>query len=158
MRRTGFRKTYVEDRMAYSTDVQKAKTLAERSHEGAVDKAGRPYIEHPMRVAARLSRPEEQVVGWLHDVVEDTDVTIGEIRAMFGAETAAAVDAVTHREDESWADYLCRVKANPVARSVKISDLIDNSNLSRIPQVRPKDVKRQAKSNRALFFLMDVDD
>ena len=139
----------------YSTDIAAARALAERQHAGQVDKAGMPYITHPQRVAGRLTTPEAQVVGWLHDTVEDTGLTLQEVKAQFGPATAAAVDAVSRREGESWSDYLRRVKANPVARQVKISDLIDNSNLSRIPHVTMKDVERQAKYNRALKELMD---
>ena len=143
--------------MAYSIDIEKAEAMARKAHAGAVDKSGKPYIEHPERVAARLEKPEEKVVGWLHDTVEDTDLTLEDVRQEFGPDTAEAVDAISHREDEPWAAYLMRVKANDVARAVKISDLIDNSNLSRIPKVQPKDVKRQAKYNRALYLLMDVE-
>ena len=143
--------------MSYSTDVEKAMNLAREAHKGAKDKAGAPYINHPERVAGRLKKPEEKVVGWLHDTVEDTDVTLARIEAEFGPETAAAVDAVSHRKGEAWADYLVRVKANPVAKAVKISDLIDNSNLSRFETVTAKEVKRQAKYNRALYFLTNAD-
>lgn len=143
--------------MAYSVDVAKAEALARRVHAGAVDKAGAPYIEHPARVAARLNDPALKVIGWLHDVVEDTDITVADILAEFGKDTAAAVDAVTRRKDESWSDYLARVKADPMATAVKISDLIDNSNLSRLPVVTENDVARQAKYNRALMFLMEID-
>ena len=140
--------------MSYSTDVEAAKALAERMHEGQLDKAGQPYITHPMRVASRLQSPEAQVVGWLHDTVEDTALTLEEVEARFGPDTAKAVDAVSRRECEAWEDYLERVRANPVARQVKISDLIDNSNLGRIPHITMKDVKRQEKYNKALQFLM----
>lgn len=143
--------------MAYSTDVEKAMNLAREAHKGILDKAGVPYINHPERVAGRLKKPEEKVVGWLHDTVEDTDVTLARIEAEFGPETAAAVDAVSRRKGEAWADYLVRVKANPVAKAVKISDLIDNSNLSRFENVTAREVKRQAKYNRALYFLTDAD-
>ena len=139
----------------YSTDVAAARALAERRHAGQVDKAGLPYITHPQRVAGRLESPEAQVVGWLHDTVEDTDLTVADIEARFGPETAAAVDAISRREAEDWPDYLERIKANPVARQVKISDLIDNSNLSRIPRVTLRDVERQGKYNRALKTLLE---
>ena len=138
----------------YSTDVKAARELAIRQHEGQVDKAGQPYVTHPERVAGRLTEDAEKVVGWLHDTVEDTGLTLEEVEALFGADTARAVDAVSRRAGESWDDYLLRVKAEPVARKVKISDLIDNSNLSRIPSVTLRDVERQAKYNRALQFLM----
>ena len=141
--------------MAYSTDVEAARLLATQAHSGQTDKAGLPYITHPERVAGRLEDPAAQVVGWLHDTVEDTAVTLSEIEARFGPETAAAVDAISRRDGEKWSDYLDRVAANPVARQVKISDLIDNSNLGRIPHVTMKDVKRQAKYNKALKKLLE---
>lgn len=141
--------------MAYSTDVEAAKALAARMHAGQTDKAGLPYITHPMRVAERLESPEEKVVAWLHDTVEDTGLTVDDISARFGPETAEAVDAVSRRDAEAWEDYIDRVAANPVARAVKISDLIDNSNLSRIPRVTTRDVKRQARYNRALMKLLE---
>ena len=140
--------------MAYSTDVEAAKALATRAHSGQTDKAGLPYITHPERVAGRLDTPEEPVVGWLHDTVEDTEVTLSTIESQFGPVTTAAVDAISRREGETWSEYLDRVQENPVARAVKISDLIDNSNLGRIPVVTMKDVKRQAKYNKALEKLV----
>ncbi len=141
--------------MAYSTDVEAARSLASKMHEGQLDKAGLPYITHPHRVAARLTTPEARVVGWLHDTVEDTALTLSDVQARFGPETAAAVDALTRREGEAWEDYLGRVAANPVAKQVKISDLIDNSNLGRMPRVTLRDVERQAKYNRALRLLVE---
>ena len=141
--------------MSYSIDVAAARALATKAHEGQTDKAGLPYITHPERVASRLSTPEAQVVGWLHDTVEDTPITLRDIEATFGPETAAAVDAISRRDGEPWSDYLDRVAANPMARQVKISDLIDNSNLSRIPHVTLKDVERQKKYNKALKKLLE---
>ena len=141
----------------YSVDVMTAKAWAARWHEGQRDKAGKPYVTHPERVAGRLSAPEEQVVAWLHDTVEDTGLTLREIENAFGPETAAAVDAISRRPGEDWEDYLRRVKQNEVARKVKISDLIDNSNLSRIPAVTLRDVDRQLKYNQALRYLMDME-
>jgi len=141
--------------MAYSTNIEAAKALATKAHEGQTDKAGLPYITHPERVASRLNAPEAQVVGWLHDTVEDTPLTIDDIREQFGPETAAAVDAISKRDGETWPDYIDRVAANPIARQVKISDLIDNSNLSRIPYVTLKDVERQKKYNKALKRLLE---
>ena len=141
--------------MSYSIDVAAARALATKAHEGQTDKAGLPYITHPERVASRMENPEAQVIGWLHDTVEDTPITLRDIEATFGPETAAAVDAISRRDGEPWSDYLERVAANPMARQVKISDLIDNSNLSRIPHVTLKDVERQKKYNKALKKLLE---
>ena len=141
--------------MSYSIDVAAARALATKAHEGQTDKAGLPYITHPERVASRMENPEAQVIGWLHDTVEDTPITLRDIETTFGPETAAAVDAISRRDGEPWSDYLDRVAANPMARQVKISDLIDNSNLSRIPHVTLKDVERQKKYNKALKKLLE---
>ena len=141
-----------------SKDVKTAQFWAKSRHEGQVDKSGKPYFEHPARVAGRMETPEEQVVGWLHDTVEDTGLSLAEVTRQFGPETAAAVDAISRREGETWEDYLDRVKQNPTARAVKISDLIDNSNLTRLDRVTMKDLKRQEKYNAALQFLLAEDD
>ena len=137
-----------------SRDVEKARAWAERLHKGQTEKNGKPYVGHPARVAGRMNSPEEQVVGWLHDTVEDTEMTLEGIEEGFGPETAAAVDAISRRDGEEWDDYLRRVKQNPIARQVKISDLIDNSNLSRIDQITMRDVERQARYNRALKYML----
>jgi (p)ppGpp synthase/HD superfamily hydrolase len=144
-----------DKKMAYSIDVAAARALATKAHEGQTDKAGLPYITHPERVALRMESPELQVIGWLHDTVEDTTLTVKDIAERFGPETAAAVDAISRRDGEKWSGYLDRVAANPMARQVKISDLIDNSNLSRIPHVTLKDVERQKKYNKALKKLLE---
>lgn len=138
-----------------SRDVETAQAWAWERHQGQTDKAGLPYVTHPERVAARMERDEEKVVAWLHDTIEDTGLTHAEIERQFGPVTAEAVDAISRGGEESWDHYLVRVKADPLARAVKISDLIDNSNLSRIPAVTLADVKRQKKYNRALFLLME---
>jgi len=137
-----------------SRDIVTAKAWAEHRHQGQVDKSGASYINHPARVADRMETPEEKVVGWLHDTVEDTGLTLQEIKDQFGSETAEAVDAISRRDGEPWEKYLQRVKQNQTACKVKISDLIDNSNLSRLKNVTLKDVKRQEKYNRALQYLM----
>jgi (p)ppGpp synthase/HD superfamily hydrolase len=144
-----------DKKMAYSIDVAAARALATKAHEGQTDKAGLPYITHPERVALRMESPELQVIGWLHDTVEDTTLTVKDIAERFGPETAASVDAISRRDGEKWSGYLDRVAANPMARQVKISDLIDNSNLSRIPHVTLKDVERQKKYNKALKKLLE---
>ncbi len=134
--------------------IEKAKRLAEERHAGQVDKAGLPYVTHPERVAARMKDRDGIIVGWLHDTVEDTGLELEEVRRVFGPEIADAVDAISRREGEDWDAYLVRAKANPIARRVKISDLIDNSNLGRIPEPAIRDVKRQKRYNEDLFFLM----
>lgn len=143
--------------MAYCVDVEKARAFALRAHDGFVDKAGNPYACHLERVASRLvDNPAAVVVAWLHDTVEDTEVTLDDIAREFGEDTASAVEAMTHRPNEQYMDYVKRAGEHPIARLVKMSDLIDNSNLSRLPVVTIKDVKRQRKYNDALTYLMGL--
>jgi hypothetical protein len=108
--------------------VRLAHEVATRAHAGQVDKVGRPYIEHPTAVAVRLTTDDEQVVGFLHDVVEDTDITLAELALIFPAAVVDIVDSVTHRDGE---DYLTqsvpRAAAHPGGRYVKLADNADNS-------------------------------
>ena len=128
------------------TDYQmllKALALAIKWHNGAVDKGGNPYIFHPISVALQLNSVEDRTTALLHDIVEDTPITIADLkREGFNEEILQAVDAVTRRKDESRESYLKRVKENEIACRVKIADLVNNSDLSRIPAPQNKDFNR----------------
>lgn len=128
---------------------------AMKAHGGQVDKAGRDYIEHPIAVAARVNSPEEKMAAYLHDVVEDTDVTLEDLRSMgFPECVIEAVDCLTKREGVSLADYLYRVKRNEIARVVKLADLDHNSDISRIPEPKEKDYRRVERYHRESAYLM----
>lgn len=119
--------------------VRRAREVAQVAHKGQVDKAGGPYIEHPAEVADRV-RDEPatvQVVAWLHDVVEDTLVTVEDIESIFGSEASEAVDAITRRTGESPRDYYARVAANPIALRVKEADLGTNTDPWRTRLLEP---------------------
>ncbi len=116
--------------------------LARQAHEGQTDKAGHPYIEHPLRVMVRARVPagldaeHVRMAAVLHDVVEDTDLTSERLRA-FGcpAPVVAAVTALTHADGEARHDYLARVTADPIAACVKRADVADNSDPDRLAQL-----------------------
>jgi (p)ppGpp synthase/HD superfamily hydrolase len=117
--------------------LEAAIQLAAAAHAGQNDKEGLPYITHPLRVMARVEGVEAQIVAVLHDVVEDTQTTIDDLReAGFAERILAAVRCVTHDKEEPYAEYVVRCKANPVARQVKLADLEDNSQMKRA-LVRP---------------------
>src|SRR5205823_8876269 len=98
---------------ALMATIEKALQIAAQAHEGQKDKEGLPYILHPLRAMLRVQGEEAQIVAVLHDVIEDTSVTADDLlRAGFGEEVVAAVLCVTHRKDESYADYVVRCKAN----------------------------------------------
>ena len=111
----------------------RAEAIARAVHRGQVDKAGRPYAEHPARVAARLAGDDVTVsVAWLHDVVEDTEMSLLELAEEFPVEVVRAVDAMTRRAGESPERYYARVRADPLALRVKLADVADNSDPARL--------------------------
>lgn len=131
--------------------LQIAIDIARRAHAGQVDKGGAPYIEHPLRVMAALDDPETKIAGVLHDVVEDSDITLADLREAGLPETSvAAVEALTKRSGEAYEAYLARVMANRMALRVKIADMTDNSDLSRLPSPTEKDLRRHDKYQRIL--------
>lgn len=104
----------------------KALQFAARKHAGQMRNNGDTYIIHPIRVAQEVKTAEQKVIALLHDVLEDTDTTFSELEELFGTPIADAVEALTHREGESYVDYIERVKQNPDAVQVKIADICDN--------------------------------
>lgn len=132
--------------------------LATDAHAGQIDKAGRPYSEHPRRVAALVAGmtddPDAVAVAWLHDVVEDTAVTLDDLRAEGWSErVVAAVDALTRRPGEGDAYYL-RVAADPLAALVKRADIADNTDPQRVALLTPSDAARlRRKYEHALSLL-----
>lgn len=120
------------------TTIELARQIAHDAHAGQTDKAGRPYIEHVGRVAAAQQSDIRQIIGWLHDVVEDTDVTLDAIRDDFGDDVAVAVDALTHRRDVARDDYIAGIaSAGADAVHVKLADLRDNSAPARLALLDP---------------------
>ena len=109
------------------TKLTEAIELAAQAHAGQTDKAGQPYILHPLRVMLAMETEDERVAAVLHDVVEDSQlVGHGDILALFGADIHEAVFALTRQEGEPYPDFLQRCKANPIARRVKLADIADN--------------------------------
>ena len=134
--------------------LERAIAIAARAHAGQVDKAGAPYVLHPLRVMLRLDSPDARIVGVLHDVVEDTDVTFEHLRAEGFAEAVlAGLAAVTRRAGEGYMDFVARAARHPIGRLVKIADLQDNSDLSRISSPTAKDRERLEKYRLALKLL-----
>jgi len=131
--------------------LERAIAIAARAHAGKVDKAGAPYILHPLRVMLKLEGTEERMAAVLHDVVEDSDITLEQLRNEdFPDEVVDAVDAVTIRPGEDYDDFVRRAALNRIGRRVKLADLEDNSDLSRIAHPTEKDYARLAKYERAI--------
>ena len=131
--------------------LDRAKAIATSAHEGQVDKAGKPYIEHPMRVMNMGKTVEEKIAGVLHDVVEDSDWTFEMLeKEGIPKDVMDALRCVTKlSEDEDYDHFIERVKTNPLAVKVKLNDLKDNMDITRLGEVTEKDLTRQNKYIRA---------
>ena len=135
--------------------VKLAYAIALVAHKGQVDKAGMDYILHPLTVSNNCSSEEEKIVALLHDVLEDTSVTKEDLLKFFSNEIVEAVSLLTHKEEDSYMDYLAKIKANPLAKAVKLQDLKHNMDLSRLPNPSEKDLSRlENKYKPALEFLL----
>ena len=119
--------------MIYTQLTCEAMKLAYAAHHGQVDKGGIPYIFHPIHLAEQMEDEYTTCVALLHDVVEDTDITLEELAKTFPAEVIDAIRVLTHGKDEPYPDYVRRVKENPIAKIVKLADLRHNSDESRMP-------------------------
>lgn len=138
--------------------LARAIALAAQYHEGQTDKGGRPYIFHPLRLMLKALTEDEQIVAVLHDTIEDTDLTLDDLRRDgFSSEIVEAVDRLSRRDDETYHEFILRIKENRLAARVKILDLQDNMDLTRIKKPSEKDQKRLAKYSRALDTLLSHD-
>ena len=133
---------------------EKAYEIAKRAHLGQVDKAGQDYIKHPEKVASFVETDEEKAVAYLHDVIEDTELTLEDLHEYeFSKEVIEAVDIITKKKGEDYQSYLNSVKKNKLARAVKLADLRHDSDLTRSTKVTEKDIERKEKYQRAIDFL-----
>ena len=124
------------------SNLETAIRIAVTAHAGQKDKEGLPYITHPLRLMHAVTDDAAKIVAVLHDVVEDTSVTLDDLRREgFSEAILASMELVTHRKDEPYADYVVGCKADPVARAVKLADLADNCSMPRC-MLRPKQIAR----------------
>lgn len=144
--------------MIYSELTRKAMVIAYEAHEGQVDKAGMPYVYHPIHVADGMPDEISTATALLHDVVEDTDWDFKRLREEgIPEEVLAPLKLLTRSRDEEYEDYIRRIAKNRVARLVKLADLEHNSDLSRLPCVSDKDRRRIEKYQRAMEYLKGVE-
>lgn len=134
--------------------LEKALQIAIKSHSGQVDKAGAAYIFHPIRVSCKCFTDEEKIVALLHDTIEDSNVTAEYLLSEgFPRNIVDAILSVTRNEDESYSDFIKRCRLNPIGRQVKLHDLEDNMDISRLPQVTEMDLVRLNKYIEAYRYL-----
>ena len=130
--------------------LERALVIAAEAHQGALDKGGKPYILHPLRLMHKMATFDEQIVAILHDVVEDSPWTLDALRAEgFSEAIVAAVNGLTRREGETYEDFIARGATNPLARRVKLADIEDNMDLRRLREIGEKDLERLQRYQRA---------
>lgn len=135
------------------TMLEKAILLAATAHAGQQDKAGHPYILHPLRVMLAMKTEPEMIAGVLHDVIEDTHITPDDLRKQgFSDEVIDAVQHLSKQDQEDYEAFIERVCHNFIARKVKLADLEDNMDIRRLKEqdyLNESDVRRLKKYYRA---------
>ncbi|KKW79703.1 guanosine-3',5'-bis(diphosphate) 3'-pyrophosphohydrolase [Acinetobacter sp. AG1] len=139
--------------------LEQAISLAAKQHEGQVDKANAPYILHPLRVMLNVPTIEHKIVAVLHDILEDTETTIEDLYQFgFQQHIIDAIVALTKKQGETRLEAAQRARQNPIARVVKLADINDNMDLSRIQSPTVKDFERlkEYQQVRDLLLLQNV--
>lgn len=142
-----------------SEQVKKALDLATSAHKGQLDKSGKEFILHPMTAASTVyDKGDDYIIAaLLHDVVEDTDVTIDDIEEIFGKNTADTISLLTHDDKDTYMDYIRKIKAsgNDVALQVKLADMKNNMDLGRLNVITERDIDRlEMKYIPAIRYLL----
>ena len=117
--------------MVYTELTNKALRFAYNAHHGQLDYNGIPYIFHPLHLAEQMDDEVSCCVALLHDVVEDTDVTMSQLAEIFPANVIDALQLLTHEEDMDYFDYIRAIKSNQTAKKVKLADLTHNADQTR---------------------------
>ena len=135
--------------------TRKAMNIAYNAHINQFDKAGVPYIYHPIHLAEQMDSETECIVALLHDVVEDTEVTFEQLEKDFPKEVIESIRLLTHGHDVNYMEYIKELSQNPIAKKVKIADLLHNSDETRLEKITIKDAARREKYKKALEFLQN---
>ena len=140
--------------MIYTELTKKALMLCFNAHRDQLDKGGMPYVFHPFHVAEKMTSEETVIVALLHDVVEDTEYTLDDIRGMgFPKPVLDALALMTHDETVPYMDYIAKVRENPIAKAVKLADLSHNSDPARLEKITEADKRRFNKYRTAKAIL-----
>ena len=140
--------------MIYTEMTKKALQLSFEAHKDQLDKSGMPYVYHPFHVAEQMEGEDTTIVALLHDVVEDSDYTVDDLREMgFSEAVCGAITLMTRDPAIPYLDYVEKIKENPIARAVKLADLRHNSDLARLDHVDEKALERVEKYRAAIALL-----
>lgn len=142
--------------LSYNEQFQIALELAVEKHKNQTDKAGNPYILHPLHVMENVNSKEGKIVAILHDIIEDTDVTEDYLLKIgLSKRIVDAVVALTRSEDIDYQEYIKNLSSNPLAKEVKLADLEHNMDLKRLPTLEKKDLERNRKYQIAYHYLIN---
>jgi len=140
--------------MIYTPLTKKAMKIAFEAHKNQVDKSGMPYIFHPFHIAEQMTDEYSVCVALLHDVIEDSDITIDQLTAEgFPERVISALRLLTHNDALPYMDYIGKIKSDPIAVAVKLADLRHNSDLSRLETVDETALSRAEKYSAAIDIL-----
>ena len=140
--------------MIYTNLTKKAIMQMFELHKGKTDKADIPYVFHPWSVAEAMDDEISTVVALLHDTVEDTPITLEDLREEgYPEEVLEALALLTHDKSVDYFDYVKALAPNPIARKVKLADLRHNSDITRINEVTEEDLARIEKYKKAIEYL-----
>jgi (p)ppGpp synthase/HD superfamily hydrolase len=140
------------------SNLGRAIEIAATAHAGQVDKGGKPYILHPLWVMNKVRHlgEEHMIVAVLHDVIEDTGISIGDLIAeRFSQNVIHALIMLTHDKTSSYEEYIKAIASDPIAKAVKLRDLEHNTKVTRLKGLRKKDFDRLEKYHKAYTYLMD---
>lgn len=142
--------------LSYNEQFQIALELAVEKHKNQTDKAGNPYILHPLHVMENVGSKEGKIVAILHDIIEDTDITEDYLLKIgLSKRIVDAVVALTRSKDIDYQEYIKNLSSNPLAKEVKLADLEHNMDLKRLPTLEEKDLERNRKYQIAYHYLIN---
>ena len=128
--------------------------LCFEAHKDQIDKSGMPYVFHPCHLAEQMADENTTIVALLHDVIEDTEYTLDDLRKFgFAEDVLSAISLMTHADDVPYMEYVMKIKTNPIAKAVKLADVKHNSDMSRLDQITQIDEERAKKYKQAIELL-----
>ena len=140
--------------MIYTPMTKIALKLCFEAHKDQIDKSGMPYVFHPFHLAEQMADENTTIVALLHDVIEDTEYTLDDLRKFgFAEDVLSAISLMTHADDVPYMEYVVKIKTNPIAKAVKLADLKHNSDMSRLDRITQIDEERAKKYKKAIELL-----
>lgn len=145
--------------MIYTEKTKEALKFAFDKHKNQLDKSGLPYIFHPFHLAEQMDDEDSTIVALLHDIIEDTDTSIEDIKRLGVSDSVIeSLLLLTHNKDIDYFDYVKNLSNNSLAKKVKLADLKHNSDITRLNKVTDKDIERIEKYKKAIEILQNNDE